>query len=262
MITTAEAASTLLKARTEHKRIECLPESCRPQDLDTAYRCQNELTDLMLKHYGGQIVGYKTACTNTSAQKHMNLDGPFYGPLLSAFVYTSPTKLKTDDFIMRVIEAEFAFQMAADLPPRNKEYTKQEVSKAVASVLPSIEIVDSRYNEWTTVGAFSLIADNACNAAWVHGQPRHNWTDFDLADHEVNLIVNDTPLLKGRGDKVMGHPLNPLTWLANMLSQHGKGLKAGDFVTTGITTEIYLGKLGDQIVADFGSIGSVEFSFE
>jgi 2-keto-4-pentenoate hydratase len=263
MIATMEVAKTLLKARTEHKRIECLPSSCYPKDHDAAYQCQNELMDLTLNHYGGKLIGYKTACTNESAQKLLYLDEPFYGPLLSPFVHKSPAKLKTDDFFMRVIEPEFAFQMAADLPPRNKEYTRDEVSKAVAAVMPAIEIVDSRYNDWKDkkIGALSLIADNACNGAWVHGQPKHNWIDFDLAKHEVNLFVNGTPIRKGRGDAVMGHPLNPLTWLTNMLSQHGKGLKAGDMITTGITTEVYLANRGDQIVADFGSIGSVELSF-
>lgn len=52
-----------------------------------------------------------------------------------------------------------------------------------------------------------------------------------------------------------------LTWLANILSRHGQGLKAGDFITTGITTEVYMGQAGDQIVADFGPLGSAELSF-
>src|SRR5579872_2392846 len=132
MINTTEAASILLRARTERKRITGLPDNCYPKDIDTAYRYQNELTGLMLKHYGGTIVGYKTACTNTLAQKALNIDGPFYGPLLSSFVHKSPAKLKADNFFMRVVEPEFAFLMAVDLPTRSKEYTKEEVTKAIA----------------------------------------------------------------------------------------------------------------------------------
>jgi 2-keto-4-pentenoate hydratase len=261
MITTIEAADILLKARMGLNRIKNLPPACCPQDQASAYQCQNELTHKLIENYGGQTIGYKTACTNESAQKLVNLDGPFYGPLLSAFVQMSPAELKTDDYFMRVVEPEFGFQMATDLPSKKTEYTKDEVSEAVGAILPAVEIVDSRYDDWTTVGALSLIADNACNAAWVYGKPNKNWTDFDLANHEVSLYVNGSLMRKGRGDAVMGHPLNPLVWLVNMLSRNGKGLKAGDFVTTGITTEVYLAKNGDQIVADFGSIGSVELSF-
>jgi 2-keto-4-pentenoate hydratase len=263
MITTVQAAGLLLKARTEHKRIAELPEDCRPKDLSTAYQCQDELTGLLLKHYGGKIIGYKTACTNESAQKLLNLDGPFYGPLLSSFVHKSPAKLKTDNFFMRIVEPEFAFIMASDLAPRDKDYTREEVSEAIAAIMPSIEIVDSQYNDWKdkSIGALSLIADNACNAAWVYGEPKRNWTEFDLGNHEVDLYVNGEVIRKGHGGAVMGHPLNPLIWLANTLTRYGKTLKAGDMITTGITCEIYLAKLGDEIIADFGPIGSVGLKF-
>lgn len=207
MITTIEAATLLLKARTEHKRISELPEACCPKDEAAAYQSQTELVNQMLKHYGAKRLGYKTACTNASAQKLLNLDGPFYGALLSTFVKNSPATLKTEDFFMRVVEAEFAFQMDRDLPSRDKEYTKNEVTEAVGSLLPAIEIVDSRYTDWTKVGALSLIVDNACNAAWVYGQPQNNWTEFDLAKHEVNLYVNGSVVRKGSGENVMGNPL-------------------------------------------------------
>jgi len=258
---TEEAADILLKAYTAHKRIVGLPDACRPSDQNEAYQCQNQLTDQMLIHYGGKKIGYKLACTNKSAQNRVNMNEPFYGLLLSAFVQTSPAKLNSNNFFMRAIEPEFSFQMAADLPARDSKYTKEEINNAIEAVLPSIEIVDSHYQEWTSIGGISLIADNACNAAWIHGKAYKNWTALDLAKHEVDLYVNGAPVRKGRGYAVMGHPLNALVWLANMLSQQGKGLKAGDFVSTGITCEIYFAECSDQITADFGSIGTVELSF-
>ncbi len=151
--------------------------------------------------------------------------------------------------------------MADALPPRGLLYTQEEVFKAIGAVVPAIEIVDSRYKDWTAVGGPSFIADNACNAAWIHGQPNPNWSIFDFPTHEVNLYVNDVPKRKGNGLMVLGNPLNAVTWLANALSEHGNGLQSGDFVSTGLTSEIYMAKLGDHIKADFGPIGSVEFSF-
>ena len=40
---------------------------------------------------------------------------------------------------------------------------------------------------------------------------------------------------QGRGAEVMGHPLEPLVWLANMLAERGKALTAGMTVPTGST---------------------------
>jgi 2-keto-4-pentenoate hydratase len=55
--------------------------------------------------------------------------------------------------------------------------------------------------------------------------------------------------------------LNSLVWLANTLCEQDKALKAGDLVSTGVCTDIYLAEPGDHIVADFGTLGTAEVSF-
>jgi len=71
-------------------------------------------------------------------------------------------------------------------------------------------------------------------------------------------VINGQLKGEGSGAAVLGHPLNALTWLANELNVRGLGLKAGDFVTTGVTTDIYLAGPGDRVLADFGRVGQVE----
>ena len=104
----------------------------------------------------------------------------FMGIFFRRSAAASPGRLKANDFFMRVIEAEFAFQMARDLPPVSKPRGRNEVAAAVEGVLPGIEIVDSRFDDWTTIGALSLTADNACNAAWVRGALLKDWQSIDL----------------------------------------------------------------------------------
>jgi 2-keto-4-pentenoate hydratase len=162
---------------------------------------------------------------------------------------------------MRVIEAEFSFQLAGDLPREGAPYGRESVAEAVAAVLPSIEIVDTRYTVWTEVPLPSLISDNGCNSGWVRGKATEAWRNIDLASHEVRLRVNGVDKLSGAGAAVLGHPLNSLVWLANTLCEQGKTLKAGDLVSTGVCTDIYLAEPGDHIVADFGTLGTAEVSF-
>ena len=164
---------------------------------------------------------------------------------------------------MRVIEPEFAFEMAKDLPPRAEAYTQNEVTAAVGALLPAIEIVESRYQSWTTVGAACLIADHAVHGAWVKGRPTTVWRALDLAQHQVKLWVNGALNQTGRGEVVLGHPLKALTWLANALTQRSPGLRAGDWVTTGVCIDqVYEAQTGDVVTADFGSLGVVEVRFE
>ena len=233
----------------------------RPTTPEAAYRVQDELIERWLAHYGGSVIGYKVACTNVTAQRQLSVDAPFSGRLLSAFFFEAPATVDASRFFMRVVEAEFAFEMAHDLPPSAVPRSGEEIADAVKGVIPGIEIVDSRFDDWTTIGAPSLIADNACNAAWVKGRLMPDWRSLDLAAQAVRVHVNGKLLREGRGANVLGHPLNALEWLVNNLSSRGLGLKAGQYVTTGVTTEVYMAERGDRITADFGRVGSVDVTF-
>ena len=255
------ASELLAQARINRKRLPELPAPVRPKTPDEAYVVQGALIDQLLAHYSGGVIGYKVACTNVTAQRQLNVDAPFSGRLLSAFFNESPARVPAGEFFMRVVEAEFAFEMARDLPPAPQPRSRQEIAAAVKGVLPGIEIVDSRFDEWTTIGAPSLIADNACNAAWVKGRLLTDWQSVDLAAQAVRVTVNGKVLREGSGSNVLGHPLHALEWLVNHLSVRGLGLKAGQFITTGVTTEVYMAERGDRITADFGPVGSVDLEF-
>jgi len=259
------AAHLLAQARIKHQRLSELPEAVRPKTPGEAYSVQDGVIDELLAHYGGSLIGYKIACTNVTAQQQLHVDAPFFGRLLSAFFHEGtggkPASVDAGQFFMRVVEAEFAFEMARDLPPSATPRSREEIADAVKGVIPGIEIVDSRFNEWTTIGAPSLIADNACNAAWVKGSLLSDWRGIDLAKQAVTVTVNGKLLCEGNGSNVLGHPLNALEWLVNNLSARGLGLKAGQFITTGVTTEVYMAERGDRIKAGFGPVGSVDLEF-
>jgi len=51
-----------------------------------------------------------------------------------------------------------------------------------------------------------------------------------------------------------------LQWLVHRLHARGIGLLAGQYVTTGVTTDIYDAHAGDHLRADFGPVGSVELA--
>ncbi len=57
-----------------------------------------------------------------------------------------------------------------------------EVLASVATLHPAIEIPDSRYVDFTAVGAAQLIADNACAHQFVLGPAASgSWRSMDLA---------------------------------------------------------------------------------
>ena len=255
------ACDYLLDLRQTRRRVAALPPDVVPRSLAEGYEVQDRLVRTLLGRSGGQPVGYKIACTSTLAQKALGVDGPFFGVLLSHSTHPSPATLRASDFTVRCAEAEFGFEMAADVPA-GPAYTAQTIKEFIAAALPSIEIVDHRYHDWQTVGAPSLLADNAIHGAWVPGEPYPGWRDLDFARHPVTLTVNDTRTLPGSGAAVLGNPLTVVAWLANELPKFGRRLRRGDRITTGVTTDIYLARPGDRLTADFGPLGRASLDFE
>jgi 2-keto-4-pentenoate hydratase len=67
------------------------------------------------------------------------------------------------------VEAELAYELACDLPPREQPYSAAEVLAAVRSAHAAIEVCDTRYAAWGVQGEWSRLADQACHGALVVG---------------------------------------------------------------------------------------------
>ena len=252
-----DAARRLVDARTGGPALEGLPDSCRPDSLASGYAIQAALR----RRLGGVLGGWKVACTNDRAQALMKTDQPFAGPLLAPMLYPDPATFSGTGFRMRMVEGEFAFRLAKDLPERAEPYSRDEVLDAIGAVHPAMEVADSRYRDWLSVGLPSLVADGAVSGALIYSAGHDDWKNLDLVHTAVRVVVNGETVAEGSGANVLGDPLRSMEWLANHLSGRGEGLRAGDIVTTGSCTGNYQAQPGDEVVADFGALGEVRITF-
>jgi 2-keto-4-pentenoate hydratase len=252
------AATALWLNWQQSIRIRTLPEHCRPSNRAEAYAIQAKLADLS----GQGIVGWKIAATSRAGQAHIRVDGPLAGRLLKERVLKSGAMISLAGNLMRVAEAEFAFRVRRNLERREQPYRLDEVLNVVESLHTAIEVPDSRFEDYTVVGAPQLIADNACACWFILGAPvETNWREFDLAQHKVDGYRNREHTSSGSGANVLGDPRVALTWIANELSQFGDGLLAGQVVTTGTCITPIPVAPGDHVRMDFGAFGSVEAQF-
>jgi 2-keto-4-pentenoate hydratase len=255
------AATMLWDCWRDGRRLAALPEDIRPRTREEGYAIQSALE----ARSGRPLFGWKIAATSTAGQAHINVDGPLAGRLLREKAFESGATLPFGANHMRVAEAEFAFRMGRALPPRAGAYAVDEVLDAVGGLHPAIEIPDSRFDDFTIVGAPQLIADNACAHLFVLGpEAPSSWREVDLIDHVVVGTVErpvtgrgDTVTREGRGANVLGDPRVALTWLVNELSRLGLTLKAGEVVTTGTCLTPLPIAPGDAMSADFGLLGRV-----
>ncbi len=64
----------------------------------------------------------------------------------------------------------------------------------------------------------------------------------------------------GHGSDVMGHPLEPLAWLANKLAEQGLGLSAGMVIITGSIVSPKFLEAGDKASISIEGLGSAELN--
>lgn len=251
-----QAVASLADAWQVGNLLTALREECRPKTVADGMQLQDALADEL----GFEIGGWKVGCTSDYAQKLLKTDGPFAGRIFAARINRNGATLPGLAYKLRGLEGEFAFVLGKDLKPRKKPYTRAEVREAVAELRPAVEVIDSRFVDWLAVNTPSLIADMGCNAAMVVGEPVKGWKKIDLLKATAKMKVNGKVVGSGKGADALGDPLLALTWLANLLRERS-GLKAGQIVSTGTCTGFFKAPEKAKVVADFGKLGKVSFSF-
>ena len=249
-----EAAKLLVECWDARAVIEALPAPIRPQDKRDAYAIQAELRP-------SPVFGWKVAASSEAGQRHINVTSPLAGRIFADRVRPDGATVSLRGNRMRVVEIEFAFRFGVSLPPRAAKYESAEVLAAVASLHPALEIPDSRYADFTKVGAAQLIADCACADQFVLGPATSaDWRAVDLAAHAASATVAGA-VHRGIGANVLGDPRVALVWLVNELSEIGVTLEAGQVVTTGTCVKPIAIAPGDEARADFGAFGRVAAAF-
>lgn len=256
----AHAAAALVAAHWRSgTRMDRLPDDLVPANRDQGHAIQAALASRIGEE---EVVGWKIAATSPAGQAHIGVDEPIPGRIFADRCHADGVRLAFGHNAMRVVEAEFAFALGADLTPRHAQYEPETVMAAVDRLHLALEIPDSRFIDFAAVGGPSLIADNACAHEFVLGpEAPAVWRDLDLAGHRVTLWVNDLRH-RGVGANVLGGPVTALTWLVNALSAIGEPLLAGQIVTTGTCIVPAPIAPGDRIRADFGVLGRMSMSFE
>lgn len=258
MSDTARTAAALLwqhwQART---RLANLPSACRPASRAQGYAVQAALAGLT----GQPVAGWKIAATSTAGQAHIHVSGPLPGRILRSFVHAQGEVVPLRGNRMRVVEPEYAFRLATDLPPRAEPRSLDEVMAAVASLHPSFEVPDSRFSDFTQAGEAQLLADDACCGRFLFGPAApEGWRSLDLASHRVQATVTSADgrvrlQRDGEGRAVLGDPRLALQWLANALSGFGLGLREGDYASVGTCMVPLAIEPGDRVQADYGVLG-------
>jgi 2-keto-4-pentenoate hydratase len=205
----------------------------------------------VLRRLGERIGGYKVGFSPEG--------GVFCAPIYASKVHASPARLAARGFHLIGIECEIGFRLNQALTERAKPYSRDEVL-AAATLHPTIEIVDSRYQDFRSLDRLQVLADNFSNGALVYGAAASGWEGMDLSHPPIAVTANGEPFAECTGLRA-GDPIDLLVELVNFLAKQRGGIQAGTFVTTGTHTGMVFTEPGVTIRAEYGPLGRVEVSF-
>ena len=243
-----EAANILLDARRTTTPIPELPAALIPQSQEEAYFVQ----DTMATAYG-PIGGWKVGAPSPEAT-------PAFAPMPTAWIAANHATLHGNRW--RAVEAEFAFHMATDLPPRPTPYTRAEVTAAIASCHPAIEVLELGLIDYTAVNKFSAMADMQMHGGFVYGTAIPNWQSINFANESVTVVIDGVVRVERTASNPGGTDLLRLMlYLANEGASRTGGLKKGDWITTGSWTGNSVAPANAPVTAKFTSAEPVTLTF-
>ena len=219
--------------------------------LDQAYRIQ--LGQIARRCDSGERqIGWKVGLTAPAIQQQFGFHEPVFGCILQSD--PSGHVFGRDELIKPGFESELCLRVGK---PLSGEVSMAAAREAIDQVYPSLEIIETR-GDFTAQIALAL-ADNAQQKTVVLGEPVA-LGELALEAIEATVEINGAIVATGRGDAVLGNPLNSVIWLARKLTEYGRGIRAGDLIMSGSFTRQFPIEPGDRVQVGFAGVGAVRAS--
>lgn len=229
-------------------------------NLDTAYQIQQKGI-LLRTQSGDPIVGYKMGLTSRAKMEQMGLHTPIYGVLLKSMRVVPENGYSLGGKIHPKIEPEIAFITNKEL---KGQITPEQALDACESLVPALEILDSRFKDFKYFSLPDVVADNSSSCDFVLGQPIpiKNFKS-DLKGIKVVLEEDSKPVHEALSSAALGDPVVSLVEQVKLLWNYEKrSLPAGSIVLTGALTMAVALRSGQKIRGSFQDLGEINLEIK
>lgn len=248
-----ECADIIQEAVRSRTAIPRLTDKFPELTLELGYEVQAEVMARRLAD-GERIIGAKLGLTSRAKQVQMNVAEPMYGWLFSGGVHQANDPVVVSELVHPRVEPEIVLVMGEEL--RGPGITAADVISATRAVACGIEVIDSRYADFSFTAA-DVIADNTSEARIVLGPKMVSPDGLDLGLIGLLLEANGEQVATASGAASMGHPAEATAMLANFLGARGMSIEPGWTIFTGGLTAAVPLTPGTHVTATFGHLGSV-----
>jgi 2-keto-4-pentenoate hydratase len=241
------AAIELLAADWLAKRPIAMPPAL--DGIEDAYCAQAGFVERLGRALGPRV-GYKAALTAKQVQARFGVAEPVRGVLLEKMLVADGAHVPAGFGARGVWEADMLLVVADD--GINAARTREEALAHLSAMRPFIELADLALAPEAKLDANVLTALNAGARLGVAGAevPLAPGAETMRRLGETRIVATDgsgAVLAEGKGEAVLGHPLEVVLWLVDSLRREGRRLEAGDLVSVGSFTPLAAPKPGQTV---------------
>ena len=200
----------------------------------------------------GPVIGYKAGLTNPAVQQRFGYPAPMRGTLFQKMMLRDGVEVAAKFGARPVFEADLVAVVKSSAIHDAK--TPLEALSHLSVIYPFLELPDLMLEDPTKISGPGLALVNVGARFGVLGAPiAVQPTEATLAalrDMTVRLVDgNGKQLDSGKGNAILGHPVNAVIWLADDLKKAGITLKQGDLLSLGSFTRLLPPQPGMQVRA-------------
>jgi len=194
-------------------------------------------------------------------QRELGIDHPCSGFMYQGGLLKNGAAIRHGEYVRPGVECEIAVTIARPLRAMDAPFDRHAIMDAVGSVHAAIELVDERYDDWSTIGTETLIADDFFHAGLLLGPAVTDWRHLDLESLRGVARINGKVAGGGRGADIMGHPLNALQWLANHCAGRGLDIPAHGIISLGSVIGAWWLTPGEAVEMEFEGLGALQLQY-
>lgn len=248
-------ASRLVQARLGAQALSDYPGRA-PVDFAEAYRCQDRAIEL----WPDEIAGWKIGIVPPDRRAQLgstHLVGPIFRRQVTQATGGQETAFPVFAGGSAAVEAEYVFKVARDIPPRIGGWSAETAQEEIEEIRIGIETAGSPLSSINARGPAVVASDFGNNAGLIVGERLAAAAVSDLEAIEVSTLVDGAVVGRGGSGSLPGGPLASLVSLLEVLAKRNRGLRAGDWISTGATTGVHDVTVGQSARALFGEHGEM-----
>jgi 2-keto-4-pentenoate hydratase len=229
----------------------------KPADLDQAYAVQKAAIDLQGDAISGWKVGriFPPLSDQYGAER---LAGPIFAGTVA--LAGAPGLVFAEGF--GAAEAEFLVQIG-EAPNRPAgTLTLEDAAGAIAAIHIGIEIASSPFAGINDHGPAVTVSDFGNNNGLIVGPEITNWKSSGFEEIEIATIINGRTIGTGKASVFPHGVLGSVRFLLDNLASRGIAVPAGCWISSGAVTGVHKVQPGDEVLANFGRLGSVTCRIE